>query len=229
MNPAVTSATGLPAKLWPARSRAEVAFSCGEEDEVMRIARGLFGRRLRPAELAGLAGAPDRAAVNAGTFGHGLYIDVSDPLDACFRLIVVLWRRGLDVITKIVGFHVHVQSMRRKGLGLQIFHRQLQNALALGVTSIEATAGRREDENGYYTWPRFGFDGPLPGTLRRNLPSALDGAQTVLELMRSETGRRWWRDHGQRIDVVFDVADGSRSRRTFDRYVRARLREYPPT
>ena len=121
------------------------------------------------------------------------------------------------------GFHILLRRMRRKGLGLRIFHRQLENAKALGVSRIETRAGRSNDENGYYTWPRFGFDGPLPEQIVENLPLGLEDARNVLELMGCEKGRLWWKEHGETVDVAFDLTDGSRSWEAFQRYVGNRL------
>lgn len=122
------------------------------------------------------------------------------------------------------AFHIHVEDMRRQGLGLRIFHRQLENAKTLGIQRIETIAGRRDGENGYYTWPRFGFDGPLPEEIHEKLPLGLEHARTVLDLIDCEKGRLWWREHGDTIDVAFDVAEGSRSRKVFERYVRNKLK-----
>jgi hypothetical protein len=107
---------------------------------------------------------------------------------------------------------------------LQIFLRQAAHAAALGVARIETVAGRRSGENGYYTWPRFGFNAALPAPLRPLLPIGLEEARSVLDLMANEKGRRWWREHGLSIPVVFDLAPGSRSRTVLARYAAARTK-----
>jgi len=208
---------------WPARSRAEVVVYPGQRPHVERTARRLFGRRLHPWEYAGLAGAPDDARVELDTFHGQLSLETSDPISGCYRLFhyVDSSRAGLVVVKEGAG--ILRRKMQRKGLGLSIFHRQVENTMALGVDCIETLAGRRDDENGYYTWPRFGFDGRLPAEVIENLPPGLEDAVTVLDLMDCEQGRVWWREHGTTIRVLFDLTEGSRSRMMFDGYVRSKL------
>ena len=88
------------------------------------------------------------------------------------------------------------------------------------MARIETTAGRRCGENGYYTWPRLGFEGPLSPRIERKLPPGLEHARTVLDLMACEKGRLWWSEHGETICVAFDLNVGSRSRDVFTRYLR---------
>lgn len=210
-------------KLWPAYSRAKVVFPVGEQYQVESAARRLFGNTLRAWEYSGIAGAPDDATVELSAYHDELSIEVSDPPAGRYRGFLYVRRAGKGLVIVKAGFHIHVQSMQRKGLGLRIFHRQLENARNLGVRRIEIVAGRRDDENGYYTWPRFGFNGLLPNYIKRQLPVGLDHASTVLDLMESEGGRLWWKRYGKTIELAFDMADDSRSRRVFGRYVRERM------
>jgi len=205
--------------LWPAQSRAKVVFCSGERICAEHIARRLFGRRLATWQYASLAGAPDAAMVEVGTYNGGLYLELSDPMDHEYHGVWLIERQGGHLTIINDGFHIHRPVMQRRGIGLRIFARQLHTATAFGVKHIRTRAGRRGGENGYYTWPRFGFDGPLPEAIRPKLPIGLEHARTVLDLMECEKGRLWWREHGVTIDVVFDTGSGSRSRRTFARYL----------
>jgi hypothetical protein len=209
---------------WAARSRATVDFLPGEHRAAERTAQRLFGRTLCPREYAGLAGAPDNAKVDVGASDGKLYLELGDPLNNAYRgYYYVYGRRAVTVLVND-GFHIRPQSMRRRGLGLQMFYRQVRNAAARGVAWIEALAGRRSDENGYYTWPRYGFDCPLPASLRRRLPVGLELASTLLDAMSCVEGREWWQQHGTAVRVRFDLAAGSRSQRALAEYVRARTR-----
>ncbi len=211
----------LPAGPWRARSRAEVDFLLGEQRTVERIARQLFGRELHVHEYAGLAGASDVARVEVGASDGRLYLELLEPSSAARGYYYVNCTKSAVVLLND-GFRIGFKSMRRQGLGLQMFFRQARNAALLGVDRIEAVAGRKGDENGYYTWPRYGFQGLLPGGLRMLLPAELRDVRNVLDLMASELGRRWWWEFGETIPVRFHLSPGSRSRKVLMRYIRER-------
>lgn len=217
-------AAGAARPCWPARCHARVLFCPGERRDVQRTARWLFGRKLKLWEYAGLAGAPDAAEVELGILDGELYIRMHDPLTNSYRAVDIV-RRGCSALVLVIdAFHILSKGMQRRGLGLCIFSRQLHQAKYLGVKRIETTAGRTGDENGYYTWPRFGFDGPLSAEIKRVLPLRLRYAQSVLDLMGRDEGRLWWKQHGTTIDVAFDVDDSSRCWKTFQRYFREKLK-----
>jgi hypothetical protein len=216
----------LPATSWrPWRSQggAEVAFLIGEQPAAERIARRLFGRLLHPREYAGLAAAPDDAKVEVGASDGKLYIELHDPVAAAYCGYFYLYCREAVTVLLNDGFRINVRAMRRRGLGLQMFHRQMRNAAVLGIDRIDAVAGRAHDENGYYTWPRYGFQGALPAAIRLRLPLGLEHSRTILDLMSCEEGRDWWGEHGVTIPVRFTLAPGSRSQLTLAQYVHERF------
>lgn len=223
MNPADGAAPSSTSwEPWPARSGAKVAFLLGERQAAERLARRLFRRPLETWEYAGLAGAPDDARVEIGASAGQLYIELGDPTAAAYRAYYYVRRAAQRLVTFNDGFHILLHRLRGRGLGLCMFHRQAMAAAALGVDHIELVAGRRADENGYYTWPRLGFDGLLPARLRSMLPVEMRDARSVLDLMECERGRVWWREHGVTIRAAFDLLAGSRSRLVLDRYLHAK-------
>jgi len=199
-----------------------VAFLPGEHRAAERVSQRLFGRTLHPREYAGLAGAPDSAKVEVGASDGRLYIELGDPVAATYRGYYYVYGRKAAIVLLNDGFHIHLRAMRHQGLGLQMFCRQARNAAARGVDWIDALAGRRRDENGYYTWPRYGFDCPLPASIRRRLPAGLEHSRTLLDVMSCKKGRAWWQEHGAAVRVRFDLTPGSRSRRTLAEYIRTR-------
>jgi hypothetical protein len=204
------------------RSGAGVVFFLGEYGDADAAARQLFGKRLLPSDYAGLAGAPDDALVEVGTLSGVLYIELSGPPGQAYRAFHRVRGAQRSPVILSEGFHVLRRHLQRCGLGLRVFARQLEHAGRLGVSRIELVAGRRSYENGYYTWPRFGFDGPLPPSVQENLPPDLSHAQCVLDLMDGETGRRWWKEHGVTLPLTFDMTPRSRSWEVFGRYLRER-------
>jgi len=204
------------------RSRAGVVFFLGEYGDAAAAARRLFGRRLIPSDYAGLAGAPDDALVEVGTLADALYIELSGPPKQGYRAFYRVRQAQRSLVILSEGFHVFRPHLQGRGLGLRVFARQLGHARRLDVSRIELVAGRRSYENGYYTWPRFGFDGPLAPSLKQNLPTGLSRAQCVLDLMECQAGRRWWKEHGVTVPLTFDLTRHSRSWEVFGRYVRER-------
>jgi GNAT superfamily N-acetyltransferase len=204
------------------RRRARVTFCPGERGDVLGMVRRLFGRTPQPAELAGLAGAPGDAELEVGVYRGGLYLEFSDPPRHHYHGVFQVSRCPGGPILRIDALHIRQPALRGRGLGLRMFARQVATAVRLGVTRIETEAGRRDDENGYYTWPRYGFHGPLPACVRERLPADLAGAIDVLDLMQSDSGRRWWREHGLTLPVVFDTHPQGRCRESFRRYLASR-------
>lgn len=109
-----------------------------------------------------------------------------------------------------------------KGVGSAVFAGQVKNAKALGFTKIHTYASRSAGANGYYTWPRLGYDGPIPKNLMAELPSDLKGAKRLSDLMATENGRSWWQAYGDGVDLTFDLTPGSLSNKILDEYMAAR-------
>jgi hypothetical protein len=129
-------------------------------------------------------------------------------------------------------------SFEGKGSGLQMFGRQVENATKWGFTHIETYAagegsgvpGQRPAEgeyNGYYTWPRFGYNGTvhrdlveeMPPSVRRNVNEA-EGM--ISGVMSTKAGRDWWMGHGEGMNMEFDLTPGSYSQDTLNTYLRHR-------
>jgi hypothetical protein len=217
--PAAFSAATAPPASPPTTAWLDVRIFRGEGAGVHRAARRLFGRKLGLWEYAGLAGAPDNASVELGTLAGELYIEVGDPAGQVYRAIQRVRLACGGPVLVIDALHIFPRRMRRTGLGLRMFSRQLAYARRLGVRTIETRAGRCGDENGYYTWPRLGFDGPLPPEIVDALPGGMKGCRYVLDLIACQRGRLWWLEHGVTIDVAFDLAHQSLSWQSFARYV----------
>lgn len=125
------------------------------------------------------------------------------------------------------------------GIGLEMFGRQVENATLNGVSHIETDAAGQfvpgpdpnrsyASLNGYYTWPRFGYDAKVPAASYRRLPRDLkvrvDAAGgNVRGLMSDDKGRKWWLRHGQVLPGArFDLTPGSYSQRTLAAYIAER-------
>lgn len=99
------------------------------------------------------------------------------------------------------------------GLGRDAFVRQIIGARALGVNYLETfAAGSKQAEgwNGYYTWPRLGYNALLTDDEKRLL-QFLPGFRGVRDLndLILRGGGTWWKDAGDGRDMVFYL-DGRR-------------------
>lgn len=112
------------------------------------------------------------------------------------------------------------------GYGVEYFLAQVDKLPALGVKQIMLIApGPVNDKpgtGGYYLWPLFGFDGPLPANALRTLPDNYQGCATVLDLYDRAGGRQWWKEHGDTIALVFDLSGGSLSQEVFAAFMKHR-------
>lgn len=200
-----------------------MAILLGEEVAVRRLARTLLPRPMKRSDYAGLCGAPDTAAVEIGEYHNALYLELRDPVALAYNGHFYLRRTCDQLVLCNEGLRIRQPDDRSRGLGLQMFYRQVRQAAALGVNRIELCAGRGPDENGYYTWPRYGFDAMLTSDVCHSLPRGLCGAQSILELFETAEGRAWWREHGVTIDVSFDLSPNSRSWQALMSYVAERM------
>lgn len=122
------------------------------------------------------------------------------------------------------------------GIGTRVLNRQVQEAAEAGLEEIHCTAAGKKgrEENGYYTWPRLGYDGDIPERVMDKLVLQKDSPyhgkkfeevpRNVSGLMRTREGREWWRDNGHTFQAKFDLSEGSLSRRILDEYVEAKER-----
>jgi GNAT superfamily N-acetyltransferase len=121
-----------------------------------------------------------------------------------------------------------------KGFGAEAFASEVAAAKAQGFAYIKthAVGGFGEEFNGYYTWPRLGYDQSIADlakqdddglgkaaakAARKSFPSA----KTVGDIMATTEGRLWWKKNGSSLEEAkFDLADGSRSMRILNDYLR---------
>jgi hypothetical protein len=147
----------------------------------------------------------------------GISLSVKHPEYECRR---VLYREeNGDLVCHNSDFRVYD---KQKGLGTQIFTKQVESLINAGCKRIEATAGGRPDDpnwNGFITWPKLGYDGPIPEATLAKLPTELQGCKTVLDIMDREGGADWWEKNGQPFHATFSLEPGSRSLERLNNYL----------
>lgn len=194
---------------WRTTSRARVEYFPGERTGFRRKALRLFGRELAACDWGGLAGAPDDALLELGTARRGLHLEFHDPQRHGYCGVRLVEPSSAGLLLVDDGLRIRFPELRRR-LRFQVLLRQLYAARRWGLVQIRVVAQRGADDNGYYVWPRLGFDGPLTAAVRRRLPREHRAAQRVLDLMESPAGRAWWRAHGAELELAFDVDPNGR-------------------
>ena len=191
---------------------------------------------VKPQHAGKLIGAPE-----------GSYVSLAhDKENGIHKLIVVAEHPHLEdlsfvfhqnpetgnVHSELGSMYVHPDK-KGNGIGSQIFHNAVKEQAKLGIKDMETYAVKGPSENGYYTWPRLGFDAPLHEVYDRDIPrhiSKLDqiedvvpGAKTVRDVISHPEGRKWWKENGKEIkDAKFDLTEGSDSRNILDNYMSVR-------
>jgi predicted double-glycine peptidase len=192
--------------------------------------QGKINAWLGSKERAGnLVGAPPGATVKVSTSEDRpdmLRIDVRAPgIELCERYL------GVDEQgRKYIRNEAILLTEQGHGQGTAIFGSQVEQASQNGVAYIEAHASKGPDQNGYYTWPRLGYDQSLESIAEQGARDAkvaaaarkaFPSAQSVLDVMSTPEGRDWWKKHGTDMEqAVFDLTPGSRSRQILDAYQR---------
>jgi hypothetical protein len=180
------------------------------------LAEQFFGRNFADEELACAVGALDGAKVivRKKKSADDLRIEIQHPLIEDQQRWIRRDQNG-DLI--IFNYRFYKKLFAPKGIGLNSFLRQVQNAPALGIRRIETFAAgnyhtlRSHGDSGYFVWARFGFDAPLLATqqaLLKQFPP-LAGVTTLNELFRRPGGAEWWKINGSDIYLVFDVSPQS--------------------
>jgi hypothetical protein len=134
------------------------------------------------------------------------------------------------------------------GTGLEVFAAQVEAARENGeFGKIHVYAARQDSDDpkermvGYYTWPRFGYDGDFsassameraiqrePIEWQRDM-GFIDASGrwttsgvSMSKLMSTKTGRDLWREHGDSIELDFDLDEDSVSSTVLANYLKER-------
>lgn len=117
-------------------------------------------------------------------------------------------------------------NLKGKGWGARALLQQVQAARKLGITHLrmDTAAGKPGStsvHNGYYTWPRLGWDGSLENTAGHELPQHLAHIKTFHELFDHPEGPGAWRDAGnEAYGLHFDTRPGSPHVQRLVKYLR---------
>lgn len=206
--------------------KGDVTVNVDAPDVINDIERSLFGREIEDKEWAQLIGAPDGAEVKVAPVGEygdmANVVHVSSQQDE-YRVIQSRYIGQDDEgETVIQNASMTISQDAPAGLGTHIIAMEVEKGKDLGVDRIEVYAAGFPGSaatNGYYTWPRMGFDAPIPSEFRTYLPAELTEATRMNEVMAHPDGRAAWKAQGRGIDLVMDLSEGSKSLATFEAYL----------
>jgi uncharacterized coiled-coil protein SlyX len=194
------------------RAKGEIPVKYGKDAQKMLTK--IFGRELTNQEIISMVGIPGGGQGEIHIVAEGLNsvtVDFNSPTaSASFSL------------SRIRGQIYHTDSYirnlgeRTTTSGVQVLDgfKALMDA---GVTKMTATAARGRYYNGYITWAKLGFTGPIPesviGAARAQFGP---GIKNVEQIMQLPGGPAWWQANGDSWDATFDFTPGSYSRSVFD-------------
>ncbi len=194
--------------------------------------------------ISSILGAPDDAVIQITSMGaykplysddlacvgcKGVRVRISHPkLDNASRFIGIDSNGKKFIRNEIIEVK---KEFQKEGLGLDIFSKQVENAAEEGFEYIatHAAGGPGESMNGYYTWPRFGYNQSIKSLkdLNRDIYNKVivkfPQASSIRDLMMTEAGRNWWKENGGDLhNAKFDLKEGSWSRYIMDEYLEER-------
>lgn len=140
-------------------------------------------------------------------------------------------KRTIDFNKKVINNEVFI-SDGESGTGTKIFKNQVDNAQRLGFKKIEtygANAIDGEPANGFYTWPRLGYETKnKAGLLEYNsYDKNFKGIDSFHDLMSTSEGRNYWLNEGRyanmTFEMEFDLSKNSKSVERLNNYYKERF------
>lgn len=217
--------TPPPAELVrPERRRYNVRVE--QPERLAPTVRAIFGRDWTADDIAAATGAPQGCDVRivADAYGMGgIRVEVKGNGFESNTMI----QKGRDGVVEASCEWMHVApEARGRGIGASTVLQGMLKASQMGVQRARCTAGQGGGMNGYYTWPRLGFDGDIGYSAREQLrssgPAAHRNATRVAELMTTQEGRDWWKRNGHQFSATFDLTPNSVSRQRLNAYMQAK-------
>ena len=199
-----------------------IRFFLDEEYEARLRCHLLFDRMLSHAELVALCGGGDgeKTEMTIGIIKTGLYLEYQHFPSDCVGSCMIHRRDD----RRLVLVNEHVRFLRRNGIERKKFHwfsRQKFACESLGVSAIDVTGARSSITQGFYYYPLFGFNAPLPPGFYRFLTQELSHCQTLLDLYEQPQGRKAWAMNGCPCEMSFEL-DGrfNPSQLAYDQYAK---------
>jgi len=222
-----TDSSGGTATKEPPRHRPRRGvdvYVANEDSDFHDLSHELFGKKLDHDELIGLAGVvgPDADMSVEARNADELRISWSSHNGKVLGERKIYRDENDDLVLENLSFEM-LPSLRGQNIGTRMLATQVEQASRLGVKYIKTyAAGDARDSryNGYYTWPRLGYDADLDSWYSKKAYDKLGMVATqVSDLMKTQAGRDFWKKYGESIDVKFRLKKDSLSRRVLREYL----------
>jgi hypothetical protein len=132
-------------------------------------------------------------------------------------------RRILRDVEMIDNTFMRVHQTK-SGIGFKLFINQIKEARKLGFTYLEVSAGAGPEYNGYYTWARFGYS--MNQHDHQTFCELMDdnnrNERSIIQLMKTEEGRDFWRANGFWWQGIFDLQDESENINALKSYIQSK-------
>ncbi|MCL2086325.1 MAG: hypothetical protein FWH05_01865 [Oscillospiraceae bacterium] len=129
--------------------------------------------------------------------------------------------------------HVHIDHVRFDsnnqgvGNGAAWFDSVVTNSINQNKEQITLKASKSENDNGYYTWARLGFDAPIKPYMIAEARNIGIDAFTVMDLMRTQKGRDLWKKKGHGFDyMTFNLSEDSTNMLALKVYIDEKRRDF---
>lgn len=208
------------------------------EEQISKVMKTAKGSVEASAEVVGIDGG-EYTITDAGKYetkyeddpeivAEGVRIEVKhEAIKECSRFVGIDENGVKFIRNEILSLK---KEHRGSGIGTEIFASQVAGAIDHGIDEIRTHAAGEPDHwmNGYYTWPRLGYDGSIEDIHSQDTVSKVRAefpeAKTIQDIYSTEEGRSWWKENGSDFEAKFDLKKGSKSLRILRTYLEERAK-----
>jgi GNAT superfamily N-acetyltransferase len=133
--------------------RATVEFPGSNARDVLRVATAIISKRVKSADLAGLAGVTHDALVQVVNPAETILAIVADAPDYQFTGRVA--READETLDLHIDDMFVPEVLQRKGVGTRAISRMIRTSHRLGLHRIKLLAMRGGSYIGYKVWPKI--------------------------------------------------------------------------
>lgn len=126
---------------------------------------------------------------------------------------VILYPEDKEVYVDFVTSH-------GAGEGTERMYNIVSTAYNQGFDVISMTADKDSEIIGYKVWPKMGFDGNIPSSVK--LPKNLSDAKRVSDLYKTPEGIKFWEDHGVSTHMTLSLDPNSEGLKKFAKYYKSK-------